>query len=117
MLVVLVFYELVINVVKYGVLLVDKGEVCIMIYCDVDVVEIEWVECGGLIVGVVLDWQGFGMCLIDMSVVQQFGGILLCEWLFEGLKVMMWVQVNWLVWNQFDYIVGLDVIWVKVVFL
>lgn len=93
-----VIYELVINVVKYGVLSVDGVKV-VVIWClfSFYIVEVYWCECGGLLV-CEFEQCGFGCDLIEKIVVQELGVEVELCFLFEGVeccfKVLVWCLLD-----------------------
>lgn len=81
---VMVLYELGINVVKYGVLLVDEGYVDLIWNLIDDGFVIEWNECNGLFV-VLLSCWGFGVWMIDWVLVSDFDGKVEMIFVYRGL--------------------------------
>lgn len=94
---VLVVYELMINVVKYGVLLIVEGK--LLIVWDLLLVGdcwIIWCESGGLLVKKLL-WIGFGSKLVYIMMFYDLGGLIVIDFVEIGLVVMLMILVGYII--------------------
>jgi two-component sensor histidine kinase len=90
----LVFNELSTNAVKYGALATAQGSVAIR--CTVAanagggaIVELEWIEAGGVNAAATPTSTGFGTQLIEMSIRDTLKGSIARRWQHTGLKCTM----------------------------
>ena len=90
----LIFHELATNASKYGALSVAEGQVRLSIAEDGEDLLIRWQESGGPAVAGPPHRTGFGSRLAELSVKQQLGGEIACDWDNAGLVVTIRVRAD-----------------------